>query len=93
MVEIMITQSDLLAAVIEALEAAPAESDGAGGALRTVEIAEALGLSRGRTTALLRKLLAEGRLAETRKTIRRLGGDMVRVCAYRLRRQGTTDGE
>ena len=84
-----VKQSDLLSAVVEALEAATAE-DGAGGALRTVEIAEALGLSRGRTTELLRRLLAQGRLEETRKRLRRLGGDVVSVYAYRLK---TTDDE
>jgi len=79
-----VTHSDLLAAVVEALEAATTEDGDAGGALRTVEIMESLGLSRDRTTGLLRNLRDAGRLDETTKRIRRLGGHVVSVSAYRL---------
>lgn len=92
MVEDMVTQSDLLAAVVEALEAALAEGDSESSALRTIEICKELGLSRGRVTEFLHTLQDAGRLDETTKLIRRLGGGVARVPAYRLRRE-TTDGE
>jgi len=85
-----VTHSDLLEAVAEALEAATTEDGDAGGALRTVEIMEELGLSRDRTIKLLHNLLDAGRLEETTKRMRRLGGNVVRVNAYRLI---PTDGE
>jgi hypothetical protein len=77
------TEADLIEALLEAQPKAA----GVPGAMRSEELADALGWSVERTRRQIRRMIAAGELGLTTKSLTRIDGVVTTVAAYYLTKQ------